>query len=539
MGLGLGCAMSVGPLFITELVPATFRGQLVALSDISINVGILLGYTVSFIVEACITSTNYDWRIMIACGLLPPILLMTSLYLVPESPRWLIMIGSYQNALDVLNIITRNEEECIKTFIDIEESFALIQDNTITVEKENTLEPTSKPTSKTRTKDEDDNETADQERDSGTFNKKTKYSKDELESSISSASNTTTKSSDTSVIFIEGAGEKYISYLNFLAICIAIFQQTGGSEVCVYYSPTLLQQAGVKDYDTALAYCILIGLSKLIGDFIGAYLLDRWGRRPLLLLSASGQFISVVGIGFGLKYGSWIIVLCLLCIFMCFFSIGLGIASYLLCNEILPPQSRARTMGYCIFGNRTLTGLNIIMFLNISDNTSMGNAYLYGFSIGAAISLIFHFIFTPETKSKTLEEIQESEFKSFKRRLSRDNIPFQSHGKGSHPDEKGGNDRKEGNQNYSEDYDYEVSTKSHGSVSNYVVGQVREATTEGISTLRRRVTSLRKFIDRSEDLSSSGTDEERRGTATNSYLQNNNNDGDEETVALVTGENLI
>jgi MFS family permease len=86
-GLGVGSALMCGPLYTAELSPQRFRGALVTVTEVAINVGIVLGYVVGYLLVD--TPTETGWRWMLGLGTIPAGAVMACVVLMPESPRWL------------------------------------------------------------------------------------------------------------------------------------------------------------------------------------------------------------------------------------------------------------------------------------------------------------------------------------------------------------------------------------------------------------------------------------------------------------------
>lgn len=116
LGFAIGISLSIDPMYITEIAPASHRGKLTTLSEIAINVGIVLG----FIVNWCLADLpdGTDWRAMVACGaVLPLALLILSLTIMPESPRWLVANGRAEEAESIL-FKTHSVGENISSLVD-------------------------------------------------------------------------------------------------------------------------------------------------------------------------------------------------------------------------------------------------------------------------------------------------------------------------------------------------------------------------------------------------------------------------------------
>ena len=130
-GLGVGVAVVVTPVFLTEVAPTKKRGKINTIFDVAINGGILLGYIVGFCVELLPISFQYKWRLMLGLGLVLPIVILWNLSLLPESPRWLVMAHQADAAKQVLEHLGQSPQESSKTV-------EAIQDE---LEKERCAEP--------------------------------------------------------------------------------------------------------------------------------------------------------------------------------------------------------------------------------------------------------------------------------------------------------------------------------------------------------------------------------------------------------------
>jgi sugar porter (SP) family MFS transporter len=101
VGLSVGLALSLDPMYIAEVAPAEYRGTFVTWSELALNIGIVLGLGADYLFANLSPSTS--WRVMLSCGLPAPILLIiVSVAALPESPRWLVSKGRTQEAKEVL-----------------------------------------------------------------------------------------------------------------------------------------------------------------------------------------------------------------------------------------------------------------------------------------------------------------------------------------------------------------------------------------------------------------------------------------------------
>mmetsp|Transcript_399 Transcript_399/g.766 ORF Transcript_399/g.766 Transcript_399/m.766 type:complete len:519 (-) Transcript_399:164-1720(-) len=105
LGLGVGFGMAVDPMYIAEISPAHCRGRLVTWSELGINIGIVLGYLAGY----CLADlpTGVDWRCMLALGgIMPVVMCFLVKFMMPESPRWLVLKNRLDEAADVLGQIS-------------------------------------------------------------------------------------------------------------------------------------------------------------------------------------------------------------------------------------------------------------------------------------------------------------------------------------------------------------------------------------------------------------------------------------------------
>jgi MFS family permease len=146
---------------------------------------------------------------------------------------------------------------------------------------------------------------------------------------------------------------------------------------------------------------------------LSALYLDRFGRRPLLLLGSAGMVLSLAGLGLGSMFlgrsdskPMWAIVLCILavCADVSFFSIGLGPITWVYSSEIFPMRLRAQGSSLAISVNRLVSGVVSMTFLTISKKITFGGMFLVLAGI-MVVGTMFFYVFLPETKGKSLEEI--------------------------------------------------------------------------------------------------------------------------------------
>lgn len=194
----------------------------------------------------------------------------------------------------------------------------------------------------------------------------------------------------------------------FIGIGIAVFQSITGINTVIYYAPQIFQLAGYEKTETALLATILVGSINVFFTFVALWLIDRLGRRALLVLGLIGMALSLfwLGISFALeKEGMGISSVASVLIYVSFFAISLGPVAWLLISEVFPLGIRGRAMGIATFSNWLANYFVSLTFLSLIDDIGASMTF-WLYAIICLIALIFVVKLVPETKGKTLEQIQ-------------------------------------------------------------------------------------------------------------------------------------
>jgi hypothetical protein len=192
-----------------------------------------------------------------------------------------------------------------------------------------------------------------------------------------------------------------------IVLGVNFFTQATGIEAAVYYTPQTLKSAGITDAKQLLGATVGIGIAKTLCICVAAPLLDRYGRRRMLLISSAGLAISLALLGISFSIGSPVaLALTAQVLFVSSFSIGYGPASYIISSEITPLRVRGRAMSLGTLLNRLVSGTVALTFLSIADGITIAGAF-YGFTIVAVLSYIFVYMFVFETKGRSLEDIEQ------------------------------------------------------------------------------------------------------------------------------------
>lgn len=352
-GIGVGYSLMIAPVYTAELSPSMTRGLLTSLPEVFITMGILLGYVVNYALSGL--PSHINWRLMLGFAAVPAVGIAAGVMFMPESPRWLVMKGRVGEAKNVLKKTSDSEDEA---HLRLEEITKAALDVV-------TCDPR-----------------ADTWRGQGVWKELLKPSPP-------------------------------LRRILIAAIGINFFMQASGNDAVVYYTPEVFKAAGIRHRKQLFGVTIIMGLAKTSCVMISAFFLDRFGRRPLLLLGSMGMAISLAGLGLGSRFlehlnhkPTWAIGLCVVavCADVSFFSIGLGPITWVYTSEIFPMRLRAQGSSLAVSVNRLVSGVVSMTFLTISNKITFGRMFFMLSGI-MTVATVFFYFFLPETKGKSLEEM--------------------------------------------------------------------------------------------------------------------------------------
>ncbi|MFA5056974.1 MAG: sugar porter family MFS transporter [Opitutaceae bacterium] len=194
-----------------------------------------------------------------------------------------------------------------------------------------------------------------------------------------------------------------------MAVILAFFQAITGINIVMYYAPTIFTTAGVST-SKALSHSVIIGLVMLIFTMGAMCLVDRLGRRPIMMLGSAGMGIALVLLGFFFTSAGgsgWGLLACILA-YVSFFSVGMGGVYFVVVSEIFPTRIRGTAASLSVVV--LWCGNYLISLLFPSMLAALGNVTFYVFAFMCLLCFIFVFAFLPETKGKTLEDLEKSFF---------------------------------------------------------------------------------------------------------------------------------
>ena len=191
-----------------------------------------------------------------------------------------------------------------------------------------------------------------------------------------------------------------------IGIGLSVFGQFTGVNIVIYYGPTILEGAGFA-LTNAVQFQVLIGVINLLFTIVALFKIDSWGRRPLLIGGMSAVFISLCGIGLlfvaSAASGIWTVVL--LCIYIGSLALSINAVIWVLIGEIYPTHIRGRAMSIATFANWATNFIAAFLFPWYVSIVGMGAGF-FTFAAFCLAGTFFFYRFIPETKGKSLEEIE-------------------------------------------------------------------------------------------------------------------------------------
>ena len=395
-GIAVGGAILIAPVYIAEISPPQLRGSMVSLNQLMIVLGISASFFSNYFL---LNVGENNWRWMLGMDAVPAALYFFLLFAVPESPRWLFGKGQPERAREIL-VKACGAEEAEQELRNIRQSFA------------------------------------------------------ERSPSVG----------------VSALLSRKMSFVMFIALLIAFFQQITGINAVFYYLPTIFAQAG-GGTNAAFKQAVLVGLVNLVMTFVAIRFVDRLGRKPLLVIGATGMAVSLLTCSWAFHDSSYqlseksfvvlqeskvpaevindlknaekiafstdkafmadlekkfgaerlkphhdalvtaglniraSLVLYAIIGFVASFAISLGPVMWVLLSEIFPNQYRGMAMSLAGFWNAVVSAS--VTFIFPWELSHFGSAGTFlGYGLMAVAALIFVLFFIPETKGKTLEELE-------------------------------------------------------------------------------------------------------------------------------------
>lgn len=406
-GFGVGASLIIAPVFIAEISPAQIRGRMVSFNQLNIVLGISAAFFTNYLILQLGKSSAdwtqsfmfdaHNWRYMLGVEAIPAILYFIGLYFVPRSPRWLIMKDELGEAHEVMHRSIGPEKT--------EEEISNIQNSL--------KEQEGKPKAK--------------------------------------------------------LGELFMPTMKLvmlIGIVIGVLQQITGINSVFFYAPMIFEQSGIGT-DASFVQAIFVGIINLVFTVLAILLIDKLGRKPLLIFGVAGIALSMfvlsysfgtatyslsgeaietlpadidrqalsmmesqtyhsdieyksalrtalgaeatassesVLISAGANINSLLVLICIL-VFVASFAFSLGPVMWVLFSELFPNRLRGLAISFVGLINSAISFIVQLVFPWELENLGSSTTFLI-YGIFAVAGLVFVLTKLPETKGKTLEQLE-------------------------------------------------------------------------------------------------------------------------------------
>ena len=203
----------------------------------------------------------------------------------------------------------------------------------------------------------------------------------------------------------------YGALLIFIGIMLSVFQQFVGINVVLYYAPEIFKNVGF-DTNASLFQTIIVGAVNLIFTVVAILTVDRLGRKPLQIIGALVMAVAMFALGgaFALQVKGVMALLCML-LYIAGFAVSWGPVVWVLLSEIFPNQVRGKAMAVAVAAQWIANFIVSWTFPILNDNPYLLNTFHHGFAywiygVMSMLAALFMWKFVPETKGRTLEEME-------------------------------------------------------------------------------------------------------------------------------------
>ena len=203
----------------------------------------------------------------------------------------------------------------------------------------------------------------------------------------------------------------YGFFVIFIGIMLSVFQQFVGINVVLYYAGNIFRNMGAST-NASLLQTIFVGTVNLTFTVVAILTVDKFGRKPLMIIGALGMAVSMIGLGFSLStHNEGVFALILMLTYVAFFAMSWGPVTWVLLSEIFPNSIRG-AMSIAVSAQWLANWLVSTTFPILNDNQRLTELFNHGFSywiygIMGILAALFVWKFVPETKGKTLEDIEK------------------------------------------------------------------------------------------------------------------------------------
>jgi SP family galactose:H+ symporter-like MFS transporter len=370
LGIAVGMASFVAPLYLSEIAPQSVRGALISMYQLMITIGIVVAFLsdtlfasyadlpplATKLSESVSTLAGgrgqmvmegyfaMPWRWMLGIIAVPAVLMFLGMLLLPESPRWLVLKKRGPKALEVLRRLASSEQEAERELAEIEASLQVEQKG-FALFKQN----------------------------------------------------------------------RNFRRAIFLGVGLQVIQQFTGINVIMYYAPRILQEAGFDTTAEQMWGTVLVGTINVLATFIAIAFVDRLGRKPIMYAGFTVMGAGMLSLGaifhLGLGGGGQdmtmsYLAIASLVVFIIGFAMSAGPIIWILCAEIFPLAGRDFGITCSTATNWTANAIVGMTFLTMLNTLGPGNTFLLYGALNA-LFIVFFLAFVPETKGVSLESIEK------------------------------------------------------------------------------------------------------------------------------------
>jgi SP family sugar:H+ symporter-like MFS transporter len=374
-GMAVGAASVLSPLYISEVAPANIRGRLTTVQQVMIITGLTAAFVVNYFLAQSAGSSLGDvagipaWRWMYLAQAVPALVFLVALFFIPESPRYLVSRGRDEQARGVLTRLF-GADEAERKVGEIRATFS--EDH------------------RPRLKDVVDPKT------------------------------------DVKLVTYLGLPIPFIGFLFKGAlfrpivwggIMLATFQQFVGINIIFYYGETLWKLAGVSE-EAALERNIVSGLVSIAAVFLALAVIDKIGRKPLLMIGSIGMAATLGAMTWAFSGAAtdaagnlmldpnigWVALIAAN-LYVIFFNMSWGPVMWVMLGEMFPNQMRGSALAVAGLAQWTANYVVVQSFPLMADGLGLAGTYAF-YTVSAVISFFLVKSFIKETKGKELEEME-------------------------------------------------------------------------------------------------------------------------------------
>jgi len=407
-GFGVGAALIIAPMYIAEIAPAEIRGRMVSFNQLNIVIGISAAFFSNYLIltlgqsdlawAEALRFGEWNWRWMLGVETLPAILYFFALLIVPESPRWLALRGREDEALEVLEKVGGPEQAAADL--------------------------------------------------------KAVHDSIEAEAELGGVS-------------LKALFHPSMKLVLTIGLSIGILQQITGINSVFFYSPMIFEQSGIGT-NAAFMQAVLVGLVNLVFTIAAMALIDKLGRRPLLGFGMTGIAVCMLALAYGFGAATYsldqdaidelpanidrtqlvvvsgetydsdvdfreavslaigtetfkqhesalvsaaiemnpMLILFAILGFVASFAISIGPIMWVLFSELFPNNVRGMAISFVGLINSAVAFLVTFLFPWELENLGNANTFLI-YGIFAVVGLVFVMRVLPETKGRSLEELEK------------------------------------------------------------------------------------------------------------------------------------